>query len=390
MISRIGARQHPTWRFLALIALGLLATLTAWLPFAPAGRAHARAALLVMDLMSRSPNSLLHTLTKPPTAEPVTIPAPAGPVEAQFYQPAGEGPHGALILVLGYPSNINDPQLSRVADDLARLGFVVLVPRLPGLRTGQLTHQDVDVLVTTFEWLAARPKVDPTHIGLSGFCVGSSLALVAAEDPRINERVAMVNAFGGYYDLLSLLRATAAHSAYYEGQEYPWQPDRQTIALFAQNVLLFTDDPTDRAILTQHFLQNGEDSGQSPEGLTLFGSLVYALLTTTYPPMVDALLAQITPDKLAQAAMISPSAGIERLKAKVFIMHDVSDPFVPVTESYRLADAITDPGQKVYAQFVLFDHVRPTQSLSRLTLAQEAIRLFFYLGRMLAEITPSS
>ena len=364
------------------MAFGLVLALllAVWLAFTPTGHA----ALLVTDLTSGSNSSLLRILTRPAAAETITIPSPAGPVEAQLYQPAGDGPHGALVLALGYPSNINDPQLARVADDLARLGLVVLVPRLPGLRVGQLTYRDVEALVAAFEWLAGRPEVDPEHIGFAGFCVGSSLALAAAEDPRINQQVALVNVFGGYYDLLGLLRATAAHSAYYDGQEYPWQPHRQTVELFAQNLLLFVDDPADRTMLTQHF-QDGAEGDRPPETTSVFAPIAYGLLTTTEPGAVDALMAQIPAEQLARAAALSPSAGIERLKAQVFIMHDASDPFVPVTESYRLAEAING---EVYAQFALFDHVRPDRSSSPLALIWEGVRLTRFLGRLLAEITP--
>ena len=70
-------------------------------------------------------------------------------------------------------------------------------------------------------------------------------------------------------------------------------------------------------------------------------------------------------------------------------MHDVSDPYVPITESYRLADTITDPDKKVYAEFVLFDHVRPRRALDKVALIGEGFRLIRYIGRMFAMLMPS-
>ena len=62
--------------------------------------------------------------------------------------------------------------------------MAVLVPRLPGLRNGELTRADVDALVESYGWLSRQPGVNPERVGFAGFCVGSSLALLAAEDPR--------------------------------------------------------------------------------------------------------------------------------------------------------------------------------------------------------------
>lgn len=374
------------WRLWVLVfVLVCFASITLYLTLVPNGRAHAKSALLVLDLLLPSNEALLRQVTTPAYAESVKIHTTSGNVEAQYYRPTGNGPHGALILVLGYPSNIEDLQLNRLAENLARLGIAVLVPRLPGLSTGKLVEDDVDVLVNAFQWLVKQPEIAPDHVGFGGFCVGSSLALLAAEDPRINEEVALVNVFGGYYDLQTFMRATAVHSAQYQGEEYPWQPSEQTVALYTQNVLGYLDNADDQAILKQYFTGGTAEL----EYLTPGGRLAYGLLTSTDAQEVDALLAQIPPQYQNKIASVSPSAGIGRLQAKVFIMHDISDPYVPVTESYRLANAIFDPGQKVQAEFVLFEHVRPNRALDRLTLFREGVRLIFYLGRLLAEITPA-
>jgi hypothetical protein len=213
------------------------------------------------------------------------------------------------------------------------------------------------------------------------------VALVAAEYPRINEQVAYVNAFGGYYDLRDLLRAVAAHSSRYAGQEHPWNPTREAVTMFAQNTLLYMDDADDRQRVTRHLGGGGSSSG-APGDLTPTDQLIYTLLTSSDPATVDAAIAALPPEIHARLAALSPSAGIDRLRARVFIMHDVSDPYVPVTESYRLAKAIADPTQKVYAEFSLFEHVYPARPLQQLALVREGARLFVYLSRLMAEMAP--
>lgn len=374
-------------RPLKILLVTVLIGIASFFVFTPIGHAYLKAGLLVEDILSGSPQSLLRIVTPPTVMTTITIDSPQGPNEARLYRPDDASRHSAVILSLGYPSNIQDRQLNLLADGLSRLGFVVMLPRLPGLQVGELVPQDVEVLVATFEWLSAQSYVDQARIGFSGFCVGSSLALVAAQDPRINERVSMVNVFGGYYDLPGLLRAIAAHSARYQDREYPWQPADQTVELFAQNVLLHLA-AGDQALLKQHY-QNPNPAAQAPAGLSPIGRIAFSLLTARGPSEVDALIAQLPPETLLKMAAVSPSTGMARLKARIYIMHDVSDPYVPLTESYRLADAISDPNQVVRAEFVLFDHVRPSHTVDQITLLAEGARLFGYFGQVFGEMMPA-
>src|SRR5690606_9292204 len=159
--------------------------------------------------------------------------------------------------------------------------------QLTHLRDGELAESDVQTLIAAFQWLAAQPEIAADHIGYGGFCVGSSLALLAAEDARINEKVALVNVFGGYYDLTSYMRAIAARSANYRGREYPWRPAVDTATLLVHNVLAFLE-ASDTAALQKHFA--GEAAGNL--ALSQAGRWALAFLRADDPESAGALLAQ--------------------------------------------------------------------------------------------------
>ncbi len=141
-------------------------------------------------------------------------------------------------------ADLSDALLNRTADDLARLGWIVLIPSTPRLREGLLSPEDADVLVAAFQWLTQRSDVNPGRVGYAGFCVGSSLALVAAADPRINEQVAYVHTFGGYCDAASELRAICdwQHAQSSSGDQ-PWQPAPGALTLYIQNLLTHVESP---------------------------------------------------------------------------------------------------------------------------------------------------
>jgi dienelactone hydrolase len=387
MESETKLNRLQRWRRVALVLLIGLAALIVWLGLTSTGHAVVRAGLLVLDILPQSPISPLRVFTPEPVVEQVRFSYEGGTTEGRVFRPSGEGPHSAAILSLGYGPDPDDPLVLQVSEDLARVGIVVLIPNTLGLHMGNLMPEEVEVLVGAFEYLAAQSYVKPDRIGYAGFCVGSSIALVAAEDPRINEQVSYVNVFGGYYDARDLIRAVAARSSRYEGQEFAWTPHQQTAILFVQNVLLHLDVPQERQTLRQLIQTPPEDPTALLAELTPLGRLGYSSVTGSDPATVDALLATIPEQISAELKLISPSTGIDRLEAKVFIMHDVSDPYVPVTESYRLADAIPNAEQKVYAQFTLFDHVRPSRSMNWLHLLREAIKLFVYLCRVMIYVT---
>jgi dienelactone hydrolase len=282
-------------------------------------------------------------------------------------------------LVLGYPSDIGDGELAHLAERLARLGYFVIVPRLPNLAEGYLEAADVNALVSVTTWVGTHPAVDEQRIGMAGFCVGSSLALLAAADERIADDVAVVNVFGGYADLAQYIRAIAASSAHYGNVEYPWQPAEDTVALFVRNVMAQVHEPDEFKAIGETLNQTGE--GSATRIASPVGRAALALLNATGPKEADAALAIVPAETSAWLREMSPLDRLDNLSASVFVMHDRSDPYVPSIEASRLWDALDDQPNNAYTEFELFSHVRPDHETGGLTLARDAIALTNHLAR---------
>jgi dienelactone hydrolase len=381
--SSPGSAHRRRWRHTILLA-GVV--LFAAFALSPPGRAYNGALLLVADIATDG-GSPLRWGGDLPSGEAVTIAWEQGDFNADLYRPPAGGRTGGLILVAGYPANIDDPQLVKLAQATARLGITTLIPRLPGLSVGHLTPTDADVIVAAFEWLQARPEVAHDHIGIGGFCIGSSLALLAAANPRIRADVALVNVFGGYYDLRSYLRAIATETDGAPKVRASWHPADAAVRLFTQNIVGMIADPTDRQALINH-VTSKPDPHASLSDLSALARAAHTLLTSTDPDQIDNALQALALPQQAAINRLSPSEVVDQIQAHIFVMHDRDDPYVPAREAALLRAAL-QPEQSTYTEFTFFAHVRPDRSLQGAPLIWEYGRLMMYLAPMLRMLTPT-
>src|SRR5688572_20450166 len=151
---------------------------------------------VVLDL--RRLGRLVRRLTGAPRLETTEV---AGtPVE--IVRPAGSGPWPAWIFVNGaHPERRREPVVSRLAEGLARAGFVVFVPDLPGLGEGTITQRTLQAAGDVAEAAVAHPDVRNGRAALIGASTGAGLALVTAARPSLREHISVVAAVAPFADL---------------------------------------------------------------------------------------------------------------------------------------------------------------------------------------------
>jgi len=125
------------------------------------------------------------------TMELARIAAPSGRLKAALASPREEGPRPAIIVIHEIFGLNRD--MREKAQRLADMGYVALAPdlystrgRMPfcvvrtvtGLKDGR--GPVFDDLEACRQWLANRPEVDASRIGVMGFCLGGGIALLYA------------------------------------------------------------------------------------------------------------------------------------------------------------------------------------------------------------------
>ena len=383
-------------RRIGLVVLVLAVLVVAWEPT----RVGLQTAVLLPNLLDAGPRPL-DAFSEAPVRS--SVPYRAGvvagdaPELAELWLPAwasAQRPAGAMLLVFGV-NNVgrNHPSIERVADGLARTGVAVLVPDSRTLLEGRLEVGEIDGVVRAFELLAARPEVDRERVGIVGFSVGGSLALLAARDPRIAERVRWVNAFGAFADAETYLASVAAH-AYVgvDGELVAWTPTPLAREVFLRFVLDQVGDDRDRRTLEAELGGAILEGSRPPPPVDVRRRLdteparaAFDLLTAGSLDDATAAIRRLPSASRAFIEAISPRRDLDGLTAEVYLMHEVEDHHVPYVESRSLADALQPTGRLVrHTEFRLFDHVQPAD-LDLVAAAPELVRLLLHVRELMEE-----
>lgn len=383
MRRRTGSRLRRGALTVAVVLLSLLILVAA----SHRGRVAVKSVLLLPAAIEAIPVDPLSRLTPPPRREAFAFDYAAGTVEGDVYAPGTGGRHGAMILILGArPVERDNPTLIRFAEGLSRAGAVVMIPASSELAAGRVLPEEVDAVDRAVDLLRARDDVDPDRVGILGFSVGGSVAVVAAGDPRLAGKLAFVNAFGAYNDSRDLVRAVATRSLAYAGLDEPWEPHPLTRWVLARQLVDTLPDPTDRDVLDRVYLQDDPAAREDVERMTPVGRAALGLLDGLPPAEAERALAMLPEATQARLRGISPSLALDRVTARLFIMHDAGDHFIPYTESRRMAGQAPASSVARFTEFDLFDHVMPNKSLASAGFLVELGKLFRQLYEVLVYV----
>jgi pimeloyl-ACP methyl ester carboxylesterase len=259
------------------------------------------AGAFLVEFLTRD-RPVLSMLTDPPTRRPLALPGTA----ADLYLHAGLDAGRPLVLAHGFaPEGKDDPRVRDAAGLLARAGFDVAVPTIPGLTRGRLGSEDVEPVVGA---LAARDG----RTVLVGVSVGAGPALLAAADPRVRERVSAVLSLGGYASAVEVLRFWLTGAYAYEGVRGRVEHDPELVRMFLR-ANADRLDPVSRAAFEA---ADREAAGR---------------LLDAPPPDLRRYLDALSPIRVASG-----------IGARLILVHGRADSAVPYTESLRLAAARPD------------------------------------------------
>ena len=370
--------------FVALLPLFVALLILPW-PKGP--RSFVKTLLFVTQVLPL-PAKPLQWLTRSPVREELTYPVSQGDGSGDLYRPAGDKKRAGVMVFLGIiPVPQDDSRVVNLGTALGRLGFIALFPWSRAMMDKRITPEEPGNMVEAFNRLADIEEVDADRLGMVGFCVGGSVLALAASDPRINDRVGFLSAFGAYYDIGDVMAQIASHTSAFHDEQDPWEANHLSKEVMATQGVDALEADHDRLALTKLFLEGEPDSSDVPAGLSADGEIVFRLLRSMADTgqehrlsIEDAreLVSRLSTSYRDRLDSISPKSTIGNLKARVLIAHDLEDDLVPVEESRRLAEALESRGNVTLTEFSLFSHVTPDKKVDKVTFLKEATKLFRY------------
>ncbi|MEE9275319.1 MAG: alpha/beta hydrolase [bacterium] len=384
-------RPRARIRAAALVLLAA-ALLFLFLRSLPPARHPLDAALLLQALLAGEEKSWLKGWGAAPMRREADF--PDGVMD--LYTPAGgdeaPSPRGCILLAHGMTDRgRRDPRIAAFARALARLGFAAAVPELEGMKRFRPEAADISRIESAFGRLtrlhggAARP------CGLFAFSFAAGPALKAAARPGLRGRVGYLIAFGAYYDLRAVLRGLTTGG---RGEE-PAFPGGPPVRAGKWLFLRYNTDLLGLAgheavaaeIVRRKLADEAADIGPLLARLPEGPRRVIALMENRDPARFEALYAGQPAALRERVARWSVGEEIVRTRMPLFLLHGRGDPFIPPSESVRLAEAARGrpPGSGKVRLLIVerFAHVDPKESAGGWGDLWEAARLLGFISEIL-------
>lgn len=344
MASISGFVRGGGWRRVLLLA-AVVAALAATAAARPWIAAQVRAFVVLASAGDSAP---LTWLVARVTGEPQIAEERLAGVAATVVQPAGEGAAPAIVLLNGAtPLGRRDERVRALAEGLARAGYLVVVPDLPGLRHGEISSATLRAAVVVAEAAVRRADALDGKIALFGISTGGSLALLAAQQPRLARRVSVVAAMGAFTDIRAALQLATTRTYRDGGRIVGYRSEPFLALAVGRSLIGALPVGPDRARLIATLESAQTDAADPLAPIRAFprarlaqsGRAVVALLSNRDPRRFDALYAELPAAVRDTCRTLSPISGAAKLRAPVLLAADEGDAYFPATHARLFVEA---------------------------------------------------
>jgi acetyl esterase/lipase len=331
-------------------------------------RAQLRAFVLITVVLDIP---ILARLVKRLTSTPLVEASEVDGVPLEIVRPPDDRPRPAWVFVNGaHPLRRREPVVWRLAQGLARAGYLVVVPDIPGIGEGTITSRTTRATEAVTRWTCERPDVRGGRVALIGASTGAGLALLAAGKPDLARRVSVVAAVAPFADLRKLICLTTTGSYPDEGSFFAHDVTDLHRQVAARSLVAALPEGGDRerllAELTRIEKQELDPLGELPQhaaGLEEGARAVLAVLANREPDRYDELF-EALPDGVRRFIdELSPLRVRDGIQARTEVIVPPSDLYFPLAEAVALASSL--PNVRLTVTRTL-DHTRPSARLSQL------------------------
>ena len=273
-----------------------------------------------------------------------------------------------LATIGATPDGRAHPGVRRLGVALARSGYLVFIPDLPGIAAGELSPRTLGAAVDCATRAADSTEAERGRVGLVGVSVGGTLALLAAADRNLAARISVVACIAPFTDLenVMMLATTGTYPAPGGPEAYAVPP---SLPVGLARSLIAILPPTSDVRALRRLVDGLDPTSADPlrvlrespcRSLGPAAAAAQELLINRDPGRFPSLYAAL-PESARQAAVsLSPLRCAGKLLAPIEIATAPRDRYFPVAESLALASEARDVRVTVTAALA---HAVPTLSL---------------------------
>lgn len=359
-------RRIGTARAIVLGAVvALLVALAAWWPTVVA---QVRAVVVLASVLDVP---VLGGTTRALTGEPrVDEDARLAGAPTTVFRPAGDdGPWPAVLFLTGADDGGRQQEdVVRLGQGLARAGFVVVIPDLPGMRDGRI---GADTLETGRDVTVAAARLDDVRgdrIALASVSAGASIALLIAASEDVEPHVSVVAGIAPYADAKTIVEvATTGSYRFADGEVVEFRSTDWMQTAIARSLFAATEDSPEVERLEERALDRDRPvdylQGLSEDSVEGVSSSVVELLRTEDPERFDERYAALPDAVHERLELLSPIHVVGGLDVPIELASAPKDKYFPLRESRAIVKAAPDARLTVTT---VFDHAIPDASLGEL------------------------
>jgi hypothetical protein len=328
------------------------------------GCASREALLVLSDIGAGTGESRLKKSTPVPSRTPVAFTVSGRAGAGDLYLPRQGPPRAALVLVPGaVPEGKDHEQLVAFATTLARARFAVLTPELSGYQQLKMRPAHVRELADAFLYLADREDLGHGgRVGFGAFSYAVGPAVLAALEDDTREKVRFVLGVGGYHDLRVAIGFFTTGFFEEDGKPRRLEPNEYGKLVFARSVTEHLRSASDRAtidaMVDAALADPAADLSVLARGLGPEGRAVYRLIMNTDPLQTPRLIDALPPGARATIdALTLAGKHLERLRARLILVHGRDDRLIPFPETLALARSVPSDQARVIILNRILGHV---------------------------------
>ena len=264
-------------------------------------------------------------------------------------RPRTPPPWPAVMFVNGAtPDGRAHSGVRRFAASLARAGYAVFIPELPGVAAGELSLLTLAASVECAARAAESAETRDGRIGLFGVSVGGTLALLTAATPDLAARISVVTCIAPFSDLekVTMLATTGMYPGPGGPEPYPVSP-ALTVGV-ARSLVAILDPTSDKSELGRA-LETLDPASPDPlsrlraapcKSLGPAAAATQALLLNRDPERFGDLFAALPEALRHTVTTLSPLRSAGRISAPIEIATAPQDKYFPLAESLALRNEV--------------------------------------------------